>query len=292
MTVRPPARPVRTTLAGELRRRGAWHDQPDRLRRKQQSPPEPGRYSRPAGPHLDSAARVSGQKAGRSGCGRLGPNRRAGRLARCTWLSGKASESWLRISNYASELGGAMGIRTPDLLHAMKATPSPPPALTRRDQQKQRRGATQSDAEQRPQTLICYPDRYPRHARSAFPRHRPRRTMAALQCTLNWPDRARLCRHPDSQYAERTPGATACRGAHPGRAGRCPGRPILMRGRCRRRSGSTPGLCRGRRLGGILIRHEQRRFTTGSRCGGLSARRVQLNSAWQGSGHGDVSELR
>jgi len=120
MTVRPPARPVRTTLAGELRRRGAWHDKPDRLRRKQQSPPEPGRYSRPAGPHLDSAARVSGQQAGRSGCGRLGPNRRAGRLARCIWLSGKASESWLRISNYASELGGSMGIRTPDLLHAIQ----------------------------------------------------------------------------------------------------------------------------------------------------------------------------
>jgi hypothetical protein len=60
-------------------------------------------------------------------------------------------------SNCFCDLGGAMGIRTPDLLHAMKATPSPPPAPTQRDQQKQRRGATQSDSEQRPPTLICYP---------------------------------------------------------------------------------------------------------------------------------------
>ena len=62
-------------------------------------------------------------------------------------------------------------------------------------------------------------------------------------------------------------------------------RRIVMRGRCRRQTSafaaerptpqakcSTPCLCRGRRLGGILVRHEQRRFTTGSRCGGLSAR--------------------
>ncbi len=77
-------------------------------------------------------------------------------------------------------LGGAMGIRTPDLLHAMKSAPSPPPALTRRDQPKQQHRATRSDAEQRPPTLICYPDRYPGHARSALPWHRPRRTLAAL----------------------------------------------------------------------------------------------------------------
>jgi hypothetical protein len=31
----------------------------------------------------------------------------------------------------------------------------------------------------------------------------------------------------------------------------------------RARRGSTPGVCRGRRLGGLLIRHERRRFTTG-----------------------------
>jgi len=49
------------------------------------------------------------------------------------------------------------------------------------------------------------------------------------------------------------------------------GRLWPLRGRHRQRSGSTPGLCRGRRLGGILVRHEQRRFTTGSPCGGLSA---------------------
>ena len=70
-----------------------------------------------------------------------------------------------KYSNHSHDLCGAMGIRTPDLLHAMKATPSPPPAQTRRDQPKQRRGATPSDSEQRPPTLICYPNRYPGHAR-------------------------------------------------------------------------------------------------------------------------------
>jgi hypothetical protein len=103
-----------------------------------------------------------------------------------------------------------MGIRTPDLLHAMKATPSPPPALTRRDQQKQRRRATPSDFEQRPPTLICYPDRYPAHARSALPQHRARRAPAASRGQGNraWnhdgPATAR-----DSPYIPRTRRGTA-----------------------------------------------------------------------------------
>jgi hypothetical protein len=55
-------------------------------------------------------------------------------------------------SNCCCELGGSMGIRTPGLLHAMKATPSPPPALTRRDQPNsdpEQRRATQNNARQR-----------------------------------------------------------------------------------------------------------------------------------------------
>jgi|SRR6266496_3629017 len=46
-----------------------------------------------------------------------------------------------------------MGIRTPDLLHAMKPAPSPPPALTRRDQPNsdpEQRRATPSNARRRP----------------------------------------------------------------------------------------------------------------------------------------------
>jgi hypothetical protein len=103
-----------------------------------------------------------------------------------------------------------MGIRTPGLLHAMKATPSPPPALTRRDQPKQRPRATPSDSEQRPPTLICYPDRYPAHARSALPQHRARRAPAALpgQGNRAWnhdgPATAR-----DSPYIPRTLRGTA-----------------------------------------------------------------------------------
>jgi hypothetical protein len=85
---------------------------------------------------------------------------------RATQHSGN-SRNYIRII-YVS-LGGATETRTPDLLHAMKSTLSPPPALTRRDQPKQRRRATRSDGEQRPQTLICYPARYPGHARSALP---------------------------------------------------------------------------------------------------------------------------
>jgi hypothetical protein len=49
-------------------------------------------------------------------------------------------------------------------------------------------------------------------------------------------------------------------------------RHLPMRGRRRRRTGSTPGLCRAGRLGGLRVRHERRRFTTGSRCRSLSAR--------------------
>jgi hypothetical protein len=54
-----------------------------------------------------------------------------------------------------------MGIRTPDLLHAMKPRHFRSPALMSRDQQKGQRRATPSDAEQRPQTPIRYPTRYP-----------------------------------------------------------------------------------------------------------------------------------
>jgi hypothetical protein len=76
--------------------------------------------------------------------------------------------------------GGAMGIRTPDLLHAMKPAPSPPPALTCRDQQKQRRGATQSDAEQHPQTAHLLPRPLPRTRPLSTPQLRPRRTLGSL----------------------------------------------------------------------------------------------------------------
>jgi hypothetical protein len=61
----------------------------------------------------------SGQ-LGFSGCGSRARMDMRARLARCTWLSGKPSEHGLRISNYRFELGGAMGIRTPDLLHAIQ----------------------------------------------------------------------------------------------------------------------------------------------------------------------------
>jgi hypothetical protein len=61
----------------------------------------------------------SGQ-LGFSGCGSRARMDMRARLARGTWLSGKPSEHGLRISNYRFELGGAMGIRTPDLLHAMQ----------------------------------------------------------------------------------------------------------------------------------------------------------------------------
>ncbi len=113
-----------------------------------------------------------------------------------------------------------MGIRTPDLLHAMKPAPSSPPALTWRDQPKQRPRATQSDAEQRPPTPICYPDRYLGHARSALPWHQPRRALQPCNASVAGPEQARLCPCQESQHAERTPGATACRAAHPRRAGR------------------------------------------------------------------------
>ena len=54
----------------------------------------------------------------------------------------------------ASELRkrGAKGTRTPGLLHAMKATPSPPPALTRVTSQNshaEQRRATPNNARQR-----------------------------------------------------------------------------------------------------------------------------------------------
>src|ERR1017187_1843579 len=54
-----------------------------------------------------------------------------------------------------------MGIRTPDLLHAMKPGHIRSPVSIRRDQRKDRWRATPGDAEQRPQTPICYPTRYP-----------------------------------------------------------------------------------------------------------------------------------
>jgi hypothetical protein len=99
----------------------------------------------------------------------------------------QAVKDQIRRPQRASELRkrGAKGTRTPGLLHAMKATQSPPPALTRRDQPKQRRGATPSDSEQRPPTLICYPNRYPGHARSPLPPHRPRRAPAAWRGQRN-----------------------------------------------------------------------------------------------------------
>src|ERR1022692_440786 len=66
-----------------------------------------------------------------------------------------------------------MGIRTPDLWHAMKPRHLRLPVHTRRDQRKDRRGATPGDAEQRPQTPICYPTRYP-HTRVTEPLPRAR----------------------------------------------------------------------------------------------------------------------
>jgi hypothetical protein len=63
-------------------------------------------------PHSrDSHRRSSGHRTDRWNCPSACPSR--------------TGKSPIRCANYASELGGAMGIRTPDLLHAMNTTPSP-----------------------------------------------------------------------------------------------------------------------------------------------------------------------
>jgi hypothetical protein len=87
-------------------------------------------------------------------------------------LPPRARWSLVQSANQVRDQGGATGIRTPDPLHAMNPQPSPSSALTQRDQPQQRHRPTRSDSGQRSHTLICYPDRYPEHGRSALPRGR------------------------------------------------------------------------------------------------------------------------
>jgi hypothetical protein len=61
-----------------------------------------------------------------------------------------------------------MGIRTPDLLHAMNPRPVRQPAPISLELRKDQQVATRSNTGTRPRALICYPVRYPKPPQSNF----------------------------------------------------------------------------------------------------------------------------